>query len=238
MYKKLIHIKNYGKFYNYCTKNSDWDGSLGKINVISAPNGCGKTSLAELLRSTLGDSEIVTKKQTFGATQPPDIKFILDDNKELKFNGSWNRHLSNVDVFDSFYFEDMSIIGNNDSIYFMGIVPDKEGAIFSIYASGALRGETFKQYETYFSINTSTNITNINPAYTVNDYIINFKGEKYILIGIEKGTSQSTDSQTPEQESKKKKSTSFTWIFYVLGAGGAVGGVFLIMKLRKRVRAA
>jgi wobble nucleotide-excising tRNase len=106
MYKKLIHIKNYGKFSNYCTKNSDWDGSLRKINVIYAPNGCGKTSLAELIRSTLGDPEIVTKKQTFGATQHPDIKFILDDNKELKFNGCWNRHLSNVDVFDSFYFEE------------------------------------------------------------------------------------------------------------------------------------
>ena len=106
MYKKLIHIKNYGKFSNYCTKNSDWDGSFNRINVIYAPNGSGKTSLAELIRSTLGNADIITKKQTFGVAQRPDIKFILDDNKELKFTGSWNRHLSNVDVFDSFYFEE------------------------------------------------------------------------------------------------------------------------------------
>lgn len=106
MYKKLIHIKNYGRFSSYCAKNTDWDGTFKKINIIYAPNGSGKTSLAELFRSTLGDAEIVTKKQTFGVSQSPDIKFILDDNKELKFSGDWNRTLSNVDVFDSFYFED------------------------------------------------------------------------------------------------------------------------------------
>lgn len=106
MYKKLIHIKNYGRFNNFCSKNSDWDGSFKKINVIYAPNGSGKTTLAELFRSTQGDCDIVTKKQTFGVEQKPDIKFMLNDNKELKFSDGWNRALSNVDVFDSFYFED------------------------------------------------------------------------------------------------------------------------------------
>lgn len=106
MYKKLIHIKNYGKFSNFCSKNSNWDGSFKKINVIYAPNGSGKTTLAELFRSTQGDCDIVTKKQTFGVAQKPDIKFMLSDNKELKFSDGWNRTLANVDVFDSFYFED------------------------------------------------------------------------------------------------------------------------------------
>lgn len=106
MYKKLIHIKNYGRFKNYCSKNSDWDGSFGKINVIYAPNGSGKTTLAELFRSTQGNCDIVTKKQTFGVENKPDIKFMLHDNKELKFCDGWNRTLPNVDVFDSFYFEE------------------------------------------------------------------------------------------------------------------------------------
>ena len=106
VFKKLIHIKNYGRFSNFCSKNSDWDGSFKKINVIYAPNGSGKTTLAELFRSTQGDCDVVTKKQTFGASQKPDIKFMLNDNKELKFSDGWNRTVSNVDVFDSFYFDD------------------------------------------------------------------------------------------------------------------------------------
>lgn len=106
VFKKLIHIKNYGRFSYFCSKNSDWDGSFKKINVIYAPNGSGKTTLAELFRSTQGDCDVVTKKQTFGASQKPDIKFMLNDNKELKFSDGWNRTISNVDVFDSFYFED------------------------------------------------------------------------------------------------------------------------------------
>ena len=118
MYKKLIHIRNYGKFKNFCSKSSDWDGSFKKINVIYAPNGSGKTTLAELFRSTQGDSSIVTKKRTFGVTEKPDIKFMMDDNKELKFSGGWNRILSNVDVFDSFYFE--------DNLYAISIYDDPE----------------------------------------------------------------------------------------------------------------
>lgn len=69
VFKKLIHIKNYGRFSYFCSKNSDWDGSFKKINVIYAPNGSGKTTLAELFRSTQGDCDVVTKKQTFGASQ-------------------------------------------------------------------------------------------------------------------------------------------------------------------------
>lgn len=106
VYKKLLHIKNFGRFINYSSKLSDWDGSFQKINIVYAPNGSGKTSLAELFRSTSGDSDIVIKKQTFGTDQNPDIKFILDDGKELKFNGKWNRSIANIDVFDSFYFDD------------------------------------------------------------------------------------------------------------------------------------
>lgn len=118
MFKKLIHIKNYGKFSNYCSSASDWDGSFKKINIIYAPNGSGKTSLAELFRATLGHSDIISKKRTFGATHDPDIKFILSDGKELKFSGTWNRTLTNIDVFDSFYFE--------NNLYAISIYDDPE----------------------------------------------------------------------------------------------------------------
>ena len=47
MLKKLIHIKNYGKFSNFNIASSDWDGTFKKNNVIYAPNGSGKTLLLE-----------------------------------------------------------------------------------------------------------------------------------------------------------------------------------------------
>ena len=118
MYKKLLCIKNYGRFANYSSTSSDWDGTFQKINIIYAPNGSGKTSLAELFRSTAGDSDIITRKQTFGSEQSPDIKFVLDDKKELRFHGSWNKTVENIEVFDSFYFD--------DNIYAISIYDDPQ----------------------------------------------------------------------------------------------------------------
>lgn len=118
MYKKLLCIKNYGRFANYNSKSGDWDGTFQKINIIYAPNGFGKTSLAELFRSTSGDSDIITRKHTFGSEQSPDIKFVLDDKKELRFHGSWNKTVENIEVFDSFYF--------NDNIYAISIYDDPQ----------------------------------------------------------------------------------------------------------------
>ena len=138
---------------------------------------------------------------------------------------------------NSFYFEDMSLIGDKDNVFLMGVVPDREGSIFSIYASGAIGGSVFKQYTDYFPLNISSNVKNTNKEYTLADYVINYKGEKYILIGIEK---DGYDGPTLDQqkENATKGGADFTWVFFVLGGAGAIGGVFLIMKLRKRVRAA
>lgn len=125
MLKKLIQIKSYGKFRNFNIGHSNWDGSFKNNNVIYAPNGSGKTSLALLFSSMKGDSSIVLKKQTFDSEQKPFIKFILDDNKELKFNNGWNKKISKIEVFDSFYFE--------DNLYSISIVDDLlEANIFEL----------------------------------------------------------------------------------------------------------
>lgn len=105
MLKKLVHIKNYAKFCNYNVSNCDWDGCFKKVNIIYAPNGSGKTSLSVLLRSIKGNNDLIFKKQTFDTSEKPSIKFILNDGKELKFNSGWNKTISEIEVFDSFYFE-------------------------------------------------------------------------------------------------------------------------------------
>lgn len=106
MIHKIVYIKNYGKFKNFCAASRTWDGVLKQSNVIYAPNGSGKTSLSVLLRSIRGDDAIVSKKKTFGSASDPEIKLILSDRKELTFNGGWNRTYPYVEVFDSFYFEE------------------------------------------------------------------------------------------------------------------------------------
>ena len=52
---------------------------------------------------------------------------------------------------------------------------------------------------------------------------VKFSSEKIIITPKDKETEKSAD---------------FTWILYVLGAVAIIGGIFLLMKLRKRVRAA
>lgn len=107
MFKKLVFIKNYGRFSNFNIIQSDWDGSFGKTNVIYAPNGFGKTSFSVMMRSISGNDTLITKKTTFDTQDAPSIKFIIEANKELTYaNGKWKNHYSQIEVFDSFYLED------------------------------------------------------------------------------------------------------------------------------------
>lgn len=106
MIDKLISIKNYSKFKNFNTSISDWDGVFKKTNVIYAPNGSGKTSLAVLFNSLSGNNELVLKKKSFGTDYFPEIKF-LSSRKEVKYiNKKWNTFIPNIEVFDSFYMEE------------------------------------------------------------------------------------------------------------------------------------
>lgn len=116
MFKKLIQISNYGKFKDFNISSSDWDGTFKKNNIIYAPNGSGKTSLSLLFNSIKGDDSVVLKKQTFDSENKPFVKFILNNNKELKFNSCWNKKITKIEVFDSFYFEEnlYSISINDD----------------------------------------------------------------------------------------------------------------------------
>ena len=85
---------------------SDWDGVFQKTNVIYAPNGSGKTSLAVLFNSLAGNNELILKKKSFGAESLPEIKF-LRNRKEIKYiQKKWNTFIPNIEVFNSFYMEE------------------------------------------------------------------------------------------------------------------------------------
>lgn len=106
MIDKLVFIHNYGKFRNFNIVDSDWDGTFRKTNVIYAPNGSGKTSLALLFNSLNGDNDLLLKKKSFGSQSSPEIKFI-SNKKELKYiNNKWNNYIPYIEVFDSFYIDE------------------------------------------------------------------------------------------------------------------------------------
>lgn len=117
MFGKLLKIKNYGRFKNFTKNDSDWDGTFRKVNVIYAPNGMGKTSLAVIFRSIIDEDYLIEKKHAFDINEPVEIAFMVD-NKELKYNGKkWNKHIQTIEVFDSFYFEDnVYVISFKDSL--------------------------------------------------------------------------------------------------------------------------
>lgn len=106
MIDKVILIHNYGKFRHFDIGASDWDGVFQKTNVIYAPNGSGKTSLALLFNSLRGNNDLLLKKRSFGSQSSPEIKFMRN-HKELKYvNDKWNDFIPHIEVFDSFYIDE------------------------------------------------------------------------------------------------------------------------------------
>lgn len=105
MIHKVLYIRNYAQFLNFVPVKGDWNGIFGRCNVICAPNGSGKTSISILFRSINNQSSLLGKKKSFRSTGPVEAKFILGDKTELAYSLKWNRHLDEIEVFDSFYAE-------------------------------------------------------------------------------------------------------------------------------------
>ena len=74
--------------------------------------------------------------------------------------------------------------------------------------------------------------------------LINIDDDYYLMMLLVDNDGALDESDDPtqkgenNQDEKENEGASFTWIFYVLGVIGVLGGGFLIMRLRKRVRAA
>lgn len=107
MIKKIISIKNFGKFTDPTFGKGNWNGVLEQTNVIFANNGSGKTTLSLLFRSLKGNNQLIIKKKSFSSSENPSIVLLNDQNKEHKFaNSRWNKYETNIEIFDSFFIED------------------------------------------------------------------------------------------------------------------------------------
>jgi hypothetical protein len=107
-----------------------------------------------------------------------------------------------------------------------------------------MNGENFRYIRKY----NGSDIHNLSTSIKLNDpialdSIIEINGQAYLMIILVENDDGNGNVEKPEEETTNTGASSqgggsFTWVFYVLGVIGVIGGGFLIMKLRKRVRAA
>jgi len=92
-------LRNVGQFDNVSTGAQL---PFGKLTLIYAENGRGKTTLATILRSlSSGDGDLVSERQRLGSQHPPHIIFTRQGAAPHMFqNGAWSMPLPHIAVFD------------------------------------------------------------------------------------------------------------------------------------------
>ncbi len=101
MIKKILLIKNVGRFQNFCGRNDKL--SLSKNTFIYGKNTHGKSTLAAICRSlALEKSDLVIGRRSFGSSGEQNV-IIKTENEEVKFrNGRWDKKLD-IQIFDNKY---------------------------------------------------------------------------------------------------------------------------------------
>lgn len=110
MLKKIVTIKNIGRFENH---NAHGDVELKPYTLMFAENGRGKTTLCAILRSLkTGDPSYVTGRTMLGATDAPEAQLLLDSDIAEFFDGTWNTTLAPLAIFDSTFVSKNVYSGN------------------------------------------------------------------------------------------------------------------------------
>jgi wobble nucleotide-excising tRNase len=99
MLRKIISIKNVGRFLSY---GAAGDVELKRYNLVFAENGRGKSTLCAVLRSLqAGDAAHMLGRTTLGTAGAPEIKILLDGGMAAFTKGAWSATVPNLAVFDS-----------------------------------------------------------------------------------------------------------------------------------------
>ena len=110
MISRINRIWNVGKFEDF-----DTPVELGKLTLIYAENGRGKSTLADIFRSIRkGEQDRVLGRQTQGSDSPPELELELSDRTSLSYNTNrWHSPCDDVFVSDDiFVFDDVFINAN------------------------------------------------------------------------------------------------------------------------------
>ena len=112
MISKIKKIKNVGKFEDF-----DIPVELGKLTLIYAENGRGKSTLADIFRSLCpGKQNRVIGRKTQGSDNSPDIELLLENGSTISFfTNKWVTSSGHAfESEDIFVYDDVFI---NDNIY-------------------------------------------------------------------------------------------------------------------------
>lgn len=110
MIQKIIRIKNVGRLAD-CTPRGDV--AFRRLNVILAPNGRGKTTLCDILRSLQsGQSDYIVGRKTLGCTGDPEIELRLENTNARYAAGQWDQTEPNILIFGSEFIDQNVYTGN------------------------------------------------------------------------------------------------------------------------------
>ena len=106
MLKKVVSIKNVGKFVDY---QASGKVNFSKMALIYAENGRGKTTLSTIFRS-LGTNraEYILGRRSLGISDDENITIsILTDDGMAQFDSAttkaWDKVIKNIEIFDSIF---------------------------------------------------------------------------------------------------------------------------------------
>jgi len=104
MIRRLKLLRNIGQFDSV---SSAGDIGLGRLVLIYAENGRGKTTLVAILRSLQsGDPALIAERRRLSANHDPHVVLECGDNNPTTVifeNGQWNHSLPNLLIFDDLF---------------------------------------------------------------------------------------------------------------------------------------
>jgi len=99
MIEKVIHIKNVGKFVNYCAQG---DMFFRQITLVYAENARGKTTLTSLLRSLhTGEARLIHERRTVGCTNAPSVQLRVAGSTITFGANGWTSTCPSMAIFDA-----------------------------------------------------------------------------------------------------------------------------------------
>jgi wobble nucleotide-excising tRNase len=104
MLKKIVSIKNIGKFRNSAAGGNT---AFAKRTLIVGANGFGKTTLCAVLRSLkTGEPSHLIGRKTLGVTEPSTVEILLDGGPAKFERNAWSAPYPAVQIFDGVFVAD------------------------------------------------------------------------------------------------------------------------------------
>ena len=114
MIKRIIGLKDIGRFESIKSSSGN-EGEFAKVNVVYAPNACGKTTLCDVLRSlgTRNPAYVIGRKR-IGSSTVSSIDFLSANNSHWIFsNGQWASmsDCPTIFIYDQRFVKDNVLVG-------------------------------------------------------------------------------------------------------------------------------